>query len=437
MKTIGIIGGGLLGMTLALRLAEQGFNVTLIEAGKKLGGLASPTKIGDYTWDQFYHVILLSDANLLSLLDQLNLSKQISWNKAKTGFFTDGRLFSMSNIMEFLTFPPLGLVDKLRLGFNIFYASRVKTWERLEKVLVADWLTRLSGDRTFTKIWAPLLKCKLGENYRLANAAFIWAIIARMYAARRSRLKQEMFGYVNGGYANILEKFQNELDRVGVKTLCNRVAKEVKCHNNHIQVEMQEGEGLDFNKLILTIPCHQVSALCPQLSQKERQRLNEVKYQGVICPALVVKKPLSGYYITNITDEWVPFTGVIEMTTLADRKNFNGNSLIYLPRYLPPNDPFGERNDDDIRDEFINALMRMYPSFMKEDVLAFKVTRANDVFPITTLNYSAELLPPTRTSLEHVYIVNSAQIPNATMNVNEIAGLANRKSEEISNLVGG
>lgn len=424
-------------MTLSLRLAERGFNVTLIEAAERLGGLASPTKIGAYTWDQFYHVILLSDTNLLSLLDQLELKKQISWNKAKTGFFTDGRLYSMSNIMEFLTFPPLSLVDKLRLGFNIFYASKVKTWERLEKVLVADWLTRLSGSRTFTKIWFPLLKCKLGENYRLANAAFIWAIIARMYAARRSGLKQEMFGYVNGGYATVLEQFQQVLDKIGVKILFEVSAKRIVNQNAHVNIGLSTGENLIFDELVLTIPCNQISMLCPQLSDNEKQRLNGVAYQGVICPAVLLKKPLDGYYITNITDAWVPFTAVIEMTALVDRKNFNGNSLIYLPRYLAQNDPFWEKNDGDIREEFLNALMRMYPSFLKEDVLAFKAIRASDVFPITTLNYSTELLPSTRTSLEHVFVVNSAQIPNGTMNVNEIVGLANRKSEEIANLVGG
>ena len=62
------------------------------------------------------------------------------------------------------------------------------------------WLRRWSGERTFERIWLPLLKSKLGENYRLTSAAFIWATIARMYAARRPGLKREMFGYVEGGY---------------------------------------------------------------------------------------------------------------------------------------------------------------------------------------------------------------------------------------------
>ena len=36
----GIVGGGMLGMTLALRLAQRGCRVTLLEAADHLGGLA-------------------------------------------------------------------------------------------------------------------------------------------------------------------------------------------------------------------------------------------------------------------------------------------------------------------------------------------------------------------------------------------------------------
>jgi len=60
----GIIGGGVLGMTLAHRLKQAGNDVTLFEAAKQVGGLTSAWKLDDVTWDKFYHVILLSDTNL-------------------------------------------------------------------------------------------------------------------------------------------------------------------------------------------------------------------------------------------------------------------------------------------------------------------------------------------------------------------------------------
>ena len=71
----GIVGGGILGMTLALRLAQQGKQVTLFESSDRLGGLADAWELGDITWDRHYHVILLSDTHLRSLLRELGLER--------------------------------------------------------------------------------------------------------------------------------------------------------------------------------------------------------------------------------------------------------------------------------------------------------------------------------------------------------------------------
>ena len=51
-----------------------------------------------------------------------------------------------------------------------------------------------------------------------------WATIARMYAARQSGLKREMFGYVRGGYARVLERFAEVLEAAGVHSLAIPVA---------------------------------------------------------------------------------------------------------------------------------------------------------------------------------------------------------------------
>jgi protoporphyrinogen oxidase len=188
----------MLGMTLAHRLAQLGRQVTLLEAAPRVGGLTSAWRLGDVTWDRFYHVTLLSDSHLRALLSELDLEQEMRWVETKTGFFTGGKLHSMSNTWEFLAFRPLNLWQKLRLGATIFLASKRKDWRALERVPVAAWLRRWSGRGAFESIWLPLLRSKLGEAYRRTSAAFIWAHINRMYAARRTGLKREMFGYVPG-----------------------------------------------------------------------------------------------------------------------------------------------------------------------------------------------------------------------------------------------
>ncbi len=196
----GVVGGGMLGLTLALRLAERGYKVTLLESADRLGGLADAWRLGDVTWDRHYHVTLLSDSHLRRLLADLGLDDQLRWTTTQTGFLVDGQLHPFSSSWDFLRFPPLGPVDKLRLGWTIWQAARCRDWRRLEQTPVGDWLARHSGRQTFERIWLPLLKAKLGDAWRRTSAAFIWATIQRMYAARSAGLKREMFGYLPGGY---------------------------------------------------------------------------------------------------------------------------------------------------------------------------------------------------------------------------------------------
>ena len=437
-----IVGGGILGMTLALRLAQAGQRVTLFEAGPHIGGLADAWQLGDVTWDRHYHVTLLSDIHWRRVLAELHLEQDMNWVETKTGFFTDGQLTSMSNTLEFLRFPPLGLLDKLRLGGTIFYASKLRDGKRLESIPVASWLRKLSGKRAFEKIWLPLLRAKLGENYQHTSAAFIWATIARMYAARRTGLKKEMFGYLPGGYARILEHFEtllhangvdvrvnHALERVFVATSRQSVGKTITDPRSGetwlqpVQLQFRDRPTETFDRVVLTTPAPIISRVCPDFTDDEHWRLNGLRYQGIVCASLLLKKPLAKYYVTNITDDWVPFTAVIEMTTLVDPVEFGGRTLVYLPKYVAPDDPLFEVSDEELRTQFITALRRMYPDFSESDVEAFRVSRVRHVVALTTLNYS-DNLPPMKTSLPGVFAINSAHIVNGTLNVNETVKLA-------------
>ncbi len=433
-KSWAIIGGGLLGMTLALRLAEAGERVTLFEAADRLGGLASAWQLGDVTWDRHYHVTLLSDTALRRLLVQLGLEHEMEWVETRTGFYTDERLYSMSNTVEFLRFPPLNLLDKLRLGATIFYASRLSDWQKLERIPVAEWLRSLSGRRTFERIWLPLLRAKLGEGYRDSSAAFIWSTIQRMYAARRTGLKREMFGYVPGGYARVIARFSELLTAKGVRIELGHAVKRVETTGGaEVCVEFENGSRARFDEVVLTTPSHVAARACVNLTREEKRLLEAVRYQGIICASLLLKRPLANFYVTNITDSWVPFTAVIEMSALVNREQFDGHALVYLPKYVAPDDPAFDRSDAELQHEFLNALARMYPHFDPRDLIAFRVSRVRSVFPVPVLNYS-ERLPPIETSVPGVHIVNSAHIVNGTLNVNETVQLAEKTAAQFLTL---
>ncbi|MEL7496588.1 MAG: NAD(P)/FAD-dependent oxidoreductase [Planctomycetota bacterium] len=431
-KKFAIAGGGMLGLTLAMRMAKQGHDVTLIEAAPTLGGLASVWKIGDIEFDRHYHVTLLSDSRLRNLVDEIGLADEMNWVETKTGFYTDDELYSMSDTAEFLKFPPLKLMEKLRLGGTIFYASKIRNWKRLEKMPVADWLRRWSGKGTFEKIWLPLLRAKLGESYKKTSAAFIWAHINRMYKARRTGLKKEMFGYVRGGYRTIIHRLIQKLDELGVTVKTSHpIASVAKQANGLFEIGYSNDQPSEhFDKVIMTTPNSILSRVCNDLSADEKARFDKVEYLGIVCASLLLKKPLSKYYVTNITDTWVPMTAVIEMTTIVDPEELGGHSLVYLPKYVPAEHELFDKSDEEIQADFLAALDRMYPHFDREDVIDFKISRVRSVMAIPTLNYS-ELLPPMKSSVDGLYIVNSSYILKGNLNVNESITIAEEAMETV------
>jgi protoporphyrinogen oxidase len=232
----------------------------------------------------------------------------------------------------------------------------------------------------------------------------------------------------------MLERFTEVLVESNVSIKLNHKIKNVESlktsGKNIINVDFDDGSYTEFDRVVLTVPAPVAVKVCSGLSDDEIRRLQDIEYQGIICASVLLKKPISKFYVTNITDTWVPFTGVIEMTALVDRSQFNGNALVYLPKYVVPDDPAFELSDRELEEKFIQALVHMYPRFERSDVLCFQVSRVRHVLAIATLNYS-ERLPSIRTSISGIYIVNSAHILNGTLNVNETIQLAEQSLTKI------
>ncbi|MCU0719416.1 MAG: FAD-dependent oxidoreductase [Pirellula sp.] len=439
-----VVGGGMLGMAVARKLLEKKLDVTILEAAPNVGGLASAWSIGNVVWDRFYHVTLLSDRYLRDLLFELGLDQAIDWVVTKTGFYSNGKLHSLSSSIDFLRFPILNLYQKFRLGGTIFCASKRTDWQQLEDLPVEQWLRKWSGNSTFEKIWLPLLKCKLGDAYQRTNAAFIWAYIQRMYAARRSGLKREMFGIVDGGYNRVLDAFQSSLKNRGVNIVCGAKVTSIESQNQSRNrsdepsaakylIEYETGGqrlNIEADKVVVTLPSTLVSNIVAPLTNHERQLHSDIEYLGVLCTSLLIQKPLGGYYVTNITDAGFPVTGVIEMGAMLHPSKLGGNYLVYLPQYVLSQSERFVEDDAIIHQRCLNTLEKMYPHFSRKEVKSIQTARARYVMSIPTLGYSQKRAP-VKCESPGLFVLNSARIVDGTLNVNEILRLVDQEFESL------
>lgn len=415
---IGIIGGGAMGLTLAYRLSSRDHSVVVFESENQLGGLATHHDYGSFFWDRFYHVILPSDTHLLALLKELGLADRVRWSATRTGFYVDGKLHSVSNSAEFLRFPLINVFEKVRLVLTILYCSRLRNWRRLETIPVADWLAKTCGRSTYEKFWKPLLLAKLGNSYQRVSAVFIWSYIRRLFSARDgSAQSKEHLGYVSGGYKAVFARLEQRIRARGGDIRTAVRVRHIHAADGGLWIE-HGGSRECFDKVIFTGPVNILQKVAaPGLIAVSRPP-GHVEYLGVVCLVLVSRTPLVPYYVVNIADYQIPFTGVIGMTNVVSTTETAGRHLTYLPKYVLSDDPLLGQSDEEIRASFLQGLRLMFPDFNDNDIESVHINRAFKVQPLQVLNYS-RLVPHVATAHPDFFVLNTSQFVNGTLNNNE------------------
>lgn len=428
--SVGVLGGGMLGLTLALRLAEQGHEVTVLEAAEELGGLAGAWHVGDVEWDRYYHVISTSDAALCALIDELGLTANLVFKVTRTNFYDGRSIWPLNDAWDYLKLPALSLLDKLRVAYTIVSASWLRDGLALESMSAEKWLIRKGGKTAWNNLWRPLLRSKLGRNAEHASAAYIWSVIRRFYGARHGKRRVEQFGYLRGGYAQLLAALAERLRALGVTTVTGAAVHAVRRAAQVQQVSTAKGEFC-FDQVVVTFAGPLAAGLCQDLNVAQRTALGAIRYQGIVCASVLLRRALGNAYMTYVTDASMPFTTIIEMSSLVDRAQFDGHHLAYLPQYVPADDPLLEEDDARLSDRFLGGLMRMFPDLEQDDVLAVRIARNRHVMAIPGLDYSAAL-PPLDTGIPGLWIATSAHIVNASLSVNESIALANDVAGSLS-----
>jgi protoporphyrinogen oxidase len=428
---VGIIGGGIMGICLGYFLSQAGVSVEIYEASPMLGGLAGPITLEDGTTiDRFYHAILSSDSHLRKIGADLGIDEKFRFHETKMGFFYKGQIHSMNNVIEFLRFPPLGWIDRFRLGITVLYAQFVKDWHSLESISVEKWLVGLGGRRTYENIWLPMLKAKFDGSFDQTPATYIWARLVRMKSTRSGANQKEEAGHLIGGYITLIRSMANRIEAAGGKIYLNKPVSKIIIEENDAHGILVNNEIHLFDLLVSTLQPPVFARMIPNASIEYRDYLAKTKYLGIVCPILVLDRPLSGYWTLNITDENIPFTGVIETTAYIDPQFVGGYHLVYLPKYTSLESPYQKMTDEEIKELWLKNLESMFPQFDRAWIRYFLIHRERYVEPLHLIN-ETQLIPSVQTPIKNLYLATNAQIYPTLTNGESVS----RKAKEASDML--
>ncbi len=388
---VGIVGGGILGTVLGLRLAQAGAAVTVLESAPSLGGLAGAMQLGAHTVDRFYHVVVPGDASLIGLAEELGLGDELRFRKVGAGFFIDGALHDFNGVGDFLRFSPLTPWQRLRLGAFVAYCQLRGSYAGLERVALDDWLVRTCGTGVTRRIWTPLLDSRFEGRHAELPATYLWARTRRMSSARTGRGQAEEMGHLIGGHQRLIDAAADAARAHGAAIEVGAPVEGLVMDAGRVTGIRSGGESHRFD---LVIPTLQPPALARLLPERLRSLLDAYprRYLGVVSVVMTVRKSVSPYYAVNICDP-TPITTVVEASHVLGTDHTDGLRLVYLPRYCDPDAREQTEDDESVFARFTEMLKAIAPGFDRSDVVDWTVQRARLVEPVHALGAEPRVAP--------------------------------------------
>jgi protoporphyrinogen oxidase len=418
---VGIVGGGILGTTLALRLAQAGARVTLLERAPSLGGVAGTMDFDGHVVDRFYHALTPADERMLALAGELGLGDAVRFSEVGAGFFVDGALHDLNGVADFAGFRPLTPLQRVRLAWLVAWCRLRSSYRGLEDLSLERWLVRHCGRGVTDRIWNPLLASRFDGRYEELPATYLWARTRRMSGARTGARRREEMGHLVGGHQRLIEAAASRARELGVEIELGAPVEGLALEDGTVRGVVVGGEDRPFETVIATLQPPGLRRLLPS-SLHGLLEAYPRRYLGVVCVVLKVRASLTPYYVINICEP-TPITTVVETSHVVGTEHTDGLRLVYLPKYCGPDAPEHTEPDEVVIGRFESMLGRIAPGFDPTDVVGRTVQRAKVVEPVHARG-TRPRVAPVWPGVPGLALASAAQVYPRLLNGESVVSLA-------------
>lgn len=251
-----VFGGGLAGIAASRRLAETGWQVTLLEARASLGGrvFSFHEPQSGRALDNGQHIIVGACTNMIAFLEAIGARHLWHLQPQLDVAIYDrrqrmGRLYGVSAptpmhlLPAFLTYSHLGWLDKAKAARAIVSMMRVnRRAPELESMTFYDWLkARGQPDRIVANLWNVLIEGTLNDNIKEVSASMGLMIIQDGLLAGRHTIN---IGYPTVPLDDALARpARDYLEKLGVRVTTGCPVRCVNTDANRRVESITSGDG--------------------------------------------------------------------------------------------------------------------------------------------------------------------------------------------------
>jgi protoporphyrinogen oxidase len=346
-----VLGGGLSGVAVAYTLARSGISdITVVERGPTLGGLAGSFEREGHFYPLGYHHILHRDRVLLYFLDLIGALPTVRWRRIRMLFHLGGRAYDLGTAGGFLTFP-MSLRDKAGFVRLMLKAFNKRDWSDWQDRSAADLVDTYAGAGTREALFERLTRLKFELPCSEVSGAWLGA---RLHFREGSA----PLGYIpEANWTKVLcDGVTRLLAEQGVKVRLNATVSRLVAGEGRVrEVELGTGERIGADLFVSTVPTEVYLRL---LAGDRTPELDRIKYSALISVVCATRQAVdSQAYWINLASLDRTACGIFLLSSLNPSIGRAGDSCVNFVTHLRGRDrPLFHASDDELltryRDDF-------------------------------------------------------------------------------------
>ena len=373
------------------------FDVTVIERGAALGGLAGSFERDGHFYPLGYHHILHRDRTLLYFLDRIGALPSVSWRRIRMLFRVRDRLFNLANPLDFLAFP-MSLADKARFVLLMARAFGKSDWSDWQDRSAVELLDSWSSPGVRQALFEPLTRLKFELPCQEVSGAWLGARL-------HHREGSAPLGYIPGAnWTKILcEGVTRLVAEAGVTIRTRAAVAGLSRANGRIQsVDLADGQKIDADLVVSSIPTEVYMGMVPE---DQTEPLASIRYTALVSVIAASRKRVSpDFYWMNLASLDRAACGVFLLNSLNPSIGAPGDSCVNFVTHLNSRSrPFFAKSDD----ELIAAYLEDFRAIFGFDLDPHwtNVARVPMYSPVFNRGYRNP--PPRSSTLANVYFAGN------------------------------